>query len=75
MRSPADIIRANAHAEGTVTLAFSLYVTVHKDAAQDAIADSRGLVNDIPQLVADEVLSNLEGLDYIASVTIRQRQL
>ena len=73
MRSLGDIIRSNARKAGKDALAYTVYVIVDPVAVRDSVepGDERA----VEQIVADEIDSNLAGLDYVDDVKVRRKIL
>jgi len=70
MRGRRDIIRANARAAGQGLVACTVYVVVDLDAVTSsrAAGDNRS----VAQVVADEIRSNLESVNYVDQVLVRR---
>ena len=70
MRERRDIIPANARAAGQGLVALTVYVVVDLDSVTSSRAAGDG--RSVAQVVADEIRSNLESVDYVDQVLVRR---
>ena len=78
MNSLGQIIAMNAHAAGKVALAFTVYVTVDpkrlREYAEVAAHEPLDL-DEMADIVAAEIESNLDGNDWVESSSVRPKKI
>jgi hypothetical protein len=71
MNSLGDLIARNARAAGKEPLAFTVYVSVDPEAVR--ASQHKSDPRPVHEVVADEIESNLESLDYVDQAVVRKR--